>query len=336
MFIHSTARVADPCSGSHTLKPGERWIIASLLYLCTHLWKWGRPFVMVTDQSDCHTPPFPLRPVLMFSAVPHFSNREIQTTQETKFQHKWRQKFMQTETLWIVSCASKRMQVSKGHCATLPCQQIIVHPSADVCHRHVLTAQWRLWLCGDQDRLEHSKTPHRKCWTLAKFLCGEPFLIILKSLSWSRNWQICKTKKFSTIVIPNSLALDAVLNHTNLQTVSFFYRRTPRRRADYTIAAQRRNRLCCHLDSAQSGDKKVLCIFSFHSVNRFRQLTKHVNQTIKHNSDISVECLTTLTNQCVPTYQRVVIIRRVCHQNADWLHATEGPMLILSVWHQTF
>ena len=84
MFIHSTARVADPCSGSHMLKPGERRIIASLLYLCKHLWNWGRPFVMVTDQSDCHTPPFPLRPVLMFRAVPHFSNNEIQTLRKTQ------------------------------------------------------------------------------------------------------------------------------------------------------------------------------------------------------------------------------------------------------------
>lgn len=31
---------------------------------------------------------------------------------------------MQTETLWIVSCASKRLHVSKGHCATLPCHTI--------------------------------------------------------------------------------------------------------------------------------------------------------------------------------------------------------------------
>ena len=82
MFIHSTARAADPCSGSHTLKPGERRIIASLLYLCKPLWKWDRPLVMVTDQNDCHTPAFPPRPLFMFSAVPHFSNSEIQTSRK--------------------------------------------------------------------------------------------------------------------------------------------------------------------------------------------------------------------------------------------------------------
>jgi len=96
----------------------------------------------------------------------------------------------------------------------------MVQPSADVCHRHVLTAQWRLWLCGNRDCFEHSKTPHRKCWSLLKFLCGEPILIILVTQLVKKLTNLYN-QKFRTIVIPNSLALDSVLKHTNLQTVFF-------------------------------------------------------------------------------------------------------------------
>jgi hypothetical protein len=95
-------------------------------------------------------------------------------------------------------------------------------------------------------------------------------------------------------VIPNSLPLDPVLNHTNLQTVLFVI----------LVAVEQTTQLL-HSDGSTllpprqcsvRRKKSTLGIFSFHSVNRIRQLIKHVNQTIKHNTDILVRVFSNFNN----------------------------------------
>jgi hypothetical protein len=58
-----------------------------------------------------------------------------------------------------------------------------------------------------------------------EFHCGER-LVICRSLSWSRNWRICRIRKFVVSCSPSGLPLDPVLSHTNFFSCAQSYTST--------------------------------------------------------------------------------------------------------------